>query len=256
MPYNTRRKSLSLPSLGIQLPNTSRAHRPSAIKASPTETSPPQHQQQQSPPTKKIKRSHTSTSPVPATPSRQRSSTASSHAKVVSFADRPKSSGRAAYEHTPPPSPGAASDSKVDTNGIHDDIVVGVIEQLEITGNRPHLIKELAAVLSNISDAVSRYVMREPQRFDPFTETSQFRKSRGFIIFTSLIISEATMDLYQPLSTGQGVDHSSPPQGLLLSHDSPATGNPYHLFRHLRCSSQWRKRRQTRDLPELEQREH
>lgn len=62
------------------------------------------------------------------------------------------------YENTPPPSPRSATDPyKVDTNDIHDDIVVGVIEQLEKTGNRPHLIKELAAVLSNISDAVSRY---------------------------------------------------------------------------------------------------
>ncbi len=32
-----------------------------------------------------------------------------------------------------------------------------MIEQLEKTGNRPHLIKELAAVLSNISDSVSRW---------------------------------------------------------------------------------------------------
>ena len=35
--------------------------------------------------------------------------------------------------------------------------MVGVIEQLEKTGNRPHLIKELATVLSNINDPVSRY---------------------------------------------------------------------------------------------------
>lgn len=34
-----------------------------------------------------------------------------------------------------------------------------MIEQLEKTGNRPHLIRELATVLSNISDAVSRYVV-------------------------------------------------------------------------------------------------
>lgn len=152
MPYNTRRKSLSLPSLGIQLPNASRAHRPSiTTKASPTTTETPQQ-----PPTKKVKRSHTSNSPSPTSPSRPRSSTNnSSSAKVVSFADRPKSSGRVAYENTPPPSPGAYTDRKVDTDGINDDIVVGVIEQLEKTGNRPHLIKELAMVLSNISDAVS-----------------------------------------------------------------------------------------------------
>ena len=153
MPYNTRRKSLSLPSLGIQLPNTHRAHRPSITKASPVTTEIPQQ-----PPTKKIKRSHTSNSPSPTSPSRPRSSTTSSSAKVVSFADRPKSSGRVAYEHTPPPSPRASSDyHKIDIEGINDDIVIGVIEQLEKTGNRPHLIKELATVLSNVSDAVSAY---------------------------------------------------------------------------------------------------
>ena len=76
----------------------------------------------------------------------------------MSFAERPKSSGRNAYEHTPPPSPGAEDDAKIDTEGINDDIVIGVIEQLEETGNRPHLVKELAAVLSNVNDAVAGYV--------------------------------------------------------------------------------------------------
>jgi hypothetical protein len=62
-------------------------------------------------------------------------------------AQRPKSSGRVA--DTPPPSPGGESgQAKVDTQGIDDEIVVGVIEQLEKTGNRPHLLKELATVLS------------------------------------------------------------------------------------------------------------
>ncbi|KAL9128374.1 MAG: hypothetical protein Q9217_002928 [Psora testacea] len=158
MPYDTRRKSLSLPSLGIQLPNASRAHRTSLSKASPTgeHISPlqQQQQQQQQPPNKKIKRSHTSESSTPQT-SRPRSSTSSSTTKNVSFAERPKSSGRNAYENTPPPSPGPRSQSKYDTDGIDDDIVVGVIEQLEKTGNRPHLIRELATVLSNVSDAVS-----------------------------------------------------------------------------------------------------
>lgn len=154
MPYNTRRKSLSLPSLGIQLPSASRAHRPSISKASPTTETP------QQPPPKKIKRSHTSNLSSPTSPPKHRSSISSSSVKVVSFADRPKSSGRAAYENTPPPSPGPTTNNKVDTDGINDDIVVGVIEQLEKTGNRPHLIKELAAVLTNVSDSVSRYGMR------------------------------------------------------------------------------------------------
>ncbi|MCJ1464614.1 hypothetical protein MMC07_003227 [Pseudocyphellaria aurata] len=146
MPYNTRRKSLSLPSLGIQLPHGSRAHRPSLSKSSiPSDAQPP--------PTKKVKRSHSSNSPSPISSSRPRSLTASS-TKTVSFAERPKSSGRATYDHTPPPSPGASGIIKIDTDGIKDDIVVGVIDQLEKTGNRPHLIKELAAVLSVTNHAV------------------------------------------------------------------------------------------------------
>ena len=155
MPYDTRRKSLSLPSLGIQLPSASRAHRPSVTKASPAQERPSPPQQ---PPAKKIKRSHTSESSSPTQTPRPRSSTASSTTKNVSFAERPKSHGRNAYEDTPPPSPEPSSRRKYDTDGINDDIVVGVIEQLEKTGNRPHLIRELATVLSNTSDSVSRFV--------------------------------------------------------------------------------------------------
>jgi hypothetical protein len=62
------------------------------------------------------------------------------------------------YEHTPPPSPGAEVDDSecdddvkpklIDLEGINDEIVEGVIIQLQKTGNRPHLVKELATVLS------------------------------------------------------------------------------------------------------------
>jgi len=46
--------------------------------------------------------------------------------------------------------------SKIDTEGINDDIVTAVIQQLEKTGNRPHLIRELAAVLSTTSESVAK----------------------------------------------------------------------------------------------------
>ncbi|KAF1836947.1 hypothetical protein BDW02DRAFT_492571 [Decorospora gaudefroyi] len=130
MPYNTRRKSLSLPSLGIQLPGGPRSAR------SPPSTSDGQHA------AKKQKRSH-SGSLSSALPSPPRPST-------LRFDEqRPKSAGRVA--DTPPPSPGGDSgSSKVDTQGIDDEIVIGVIEQLQKTGNRPHLLKELALVLSPI----------------------------------------------------------------------------------------------------------
>ena len=155
MPYNTRRKSLSLPSLGIQLPNAPRLHRPSPPKISNTTDS-------EQPPAKRVKRSHTTDSPSPTLPSQPKPSTrpprtSSTSSKNVSFLEQPKSSGRIAYEHTPPPSPGGTDNVKIDTEGINDDIVTGVIQQLEKTGNRPHLIKELAAVLSTTSDAVARY---------------------------------------------------------------------------------------------------
>jgi hypothetical protein len=138
MPYNTRRKSLSLPSLGIQLPGAPRPAR------SPPSTSEGQHA------AKKQKRSHSgSLSSVPPSPPRPSS--------LRLDEQRPKSSGRVA--DTPPPSPGGESGTtKIDTQGIDDEIVVGVIEQLQKTGNRPHLLKELALVLSPIIPIVERYV--------------------------------------------------------------------------------------------------
>lgn len=59
-------------------------------------------------------------------------------------------------EHTPPPSPGTDVVHKIDTDGIKDDVVVGTIRQLEKTGNRPHLVKELAAVLNHNIAAVEK----------------------------------------------------------------------------------------------------
>jgi hypothetical protein len=138
MGYNTRRKSLSLPSLGIHLPGASRSS-----ARSPPSTSDAQH------PAKKVKRTHSnSTSSITSPP----------RAIALRFDEsRPKSSGRVA--DTPPPSPGGESgQTKVDTQGIDDEIVVGVIEQLEKTGNRPHLLKELALVLSPTIPIVERYV--------------------------------------------------------------------------------------------------
>lgn len=129
MGYNTRRKSLSLPSLGIAIPGGPRSAR-----------SPPSTVDMQQP-AKKQKRSHSGSS----------TSSLASPSNTLPLRDfteqRPKSSGRVA--DTPPPSPGGESgQAKVDTQGIDDEIVVGVIEQLEKTGNRPHLLKELATVLS------------------------------------------------------------------------------------------------------------
>jgi hypothetical protein len=66
--------------------------------------------------------------------------------------------GAAKLDNTPPPSPPAERPSVemgdedpvpkvIDLEGINDEIVEAVITRLQNTGNRPHLVKELAAVL-------------------------------------------------------------------------------------------------------------
>ncbi|TVY25027.1 hypothetical protein LHYA1_G006446 [Lachnellula hyalina] len=128
MPYNTRRKSLSLPSLGIHLPVT-HASRAAARLSPPSAGS-----NAENPPTKKLKRSHDESPSMSPPPKRV----------------------TVKYENTPPPSPEAESNDleeeskpkEIDLEGINDEIVEGVIVQLQKTGNRPHLVKELAAILS------------------------------------------------------------------------------------------------------------
>ncbi|CCX30672.1 hypothetical protein FPQ18DRAFT_62728 [Pyronema domesticum] len=109
MPYNTRRKSLSLPSLGIQLPSSSRSHQ------TPPASAKSEHQ-----PTKKVKRD--------------------SFSQVTQSASN-------RYEPTPPPSP-LPSGCEIDYASINDDVVARVVRQLEDTGNRPHSAKELAISLA------------------------------------------------------------------------------------------------------------
>ncbi|KAG9239472.1 hypothetical protein BJ875DRAFT_501339 [Amylocarpus encephaloides] len=128
MPYNTRRKSLSLPSLGIHLPVSHAAR--AAARLSPPSAGPTS----ENPPTKKLKRSHGESPSMSPPPKR---------APVK-------------FENTPPPSPEAdaheldeeVAPREIDLEGIRDEIVEGVIVQLQKTGNRPHLVKELAAILS------------------------------------------------------------------------------------------------------------
>ncbi|RMZ82767.1 hypothetical protein DV738_g1660, partial [Chaetothyriales sp. CBS 135597] len=129
MGYNTRRKSLSLPSLGIPVPNPSRVHRPSSKPTRPYD-----EEQTSAPP---LKKSPAASPPAPMA------------------APLPP---RICVEHTPPPSPGdvVGTTRKIDTEGIDDLIVVGVIQQLEKTGNRPHLIKDLATILSATNQSIAQ----------------------------------------------------------------------------------------------------
>ena len=145
MPYNTRRKSLSLPSLGIQLPNASRAHR------SNPKVSPPVERPTNPPPSKKVKRSHDKTRPLSPVSTSRSSGSPPTELPNAQLQQRIKT------EHTPPPSPGDVTGArKVDIEGISDDIVIGVIEQLEKTANRPHLIKDLATVLASTNQSISQ----------------------------------------------------------------------------------------------------
>ncbi|KAK4100575.1 hypothetical protein N658DRAFT_486850 [Parathielavia hyrcaniae] len=146
-PYNTRHKALSLSSLGIHVPgsNASRtsANRTSSSAPSPVSmASPTPSSKGNQPPTKRLKRAYSESSddtPMERLPK--------------------KRDDAARFEHTPPPSPPAKrlsmdmgeDDERVtrhiDLEGIDDEIVEAVIVQLQSTRNRPHLVKELAAVL-------------------------------------------------------------------------------------------------------------
>ncbi|KAH7175711.1 hypothetical protein EDB81DRAFT_17717 [Dactylonectria macrodidyma] len=136
MPYNTRRKSLSLPSLGIHVPMTHAARAAAAAAAAaskaPSRTSP--------------------SASAALSPPRSGSESADAH---PSKRQKRSHGDDSLDEQTPPPSPPADSSMadvdqppKIDLEGINDDIVEAVIVQLQSTANRPHLVKELATVLA------------------------------------------------------------------------------------------------------------
>ncbi|KAM0703198.1 hypothetical protein Q7P35_009136 [Cladosporium inversicolor] len=138
MPYNTRRKSLSLTEMGIIAPKRARV----AVQPSPPNTA----VDGEEPPVKKSKRSHGSASPTIGDMSPPRSTT-------IRIKEQKPKRGAAL---SPPPSPLREGQSKIDIEGISDEIVVGAIQQLEKTGNRPHLVKELSSVLATTIPAIER----------------------------------------------------------------------------------------------------
>ncbi|KKA26539.1 hypothetical protein TD95_005303 [Thielaviopsis punctulata] len=149
MPYNTRRKSLSLPSLGIHVPMTlaerAAANANSSANTASSHASKSLHRQALSSSSARLRRNAPSTVQDEPQSKRHKKSHGRSHAKA---------------DCTPPPSPGiedpavensAESDDSMITSildGVSDDVVRASIQQLHATENRPHLIKELAAVLS------------------------------------------------------------------------------------------------------------
>lgn len=137
MGYNTRRKSLSLTELGIVLPKRSRA------QSHPSPPSTIAEGDESDRPKKMSKTSHAASKPSPpGMMSPPRTTTIRS---------------KHAQELSPPPSPTAQEVNKVDVEGISDDIVVGTIQQLQNTGNRPIFVKELAAVLATSLHSVEKY---------------------------------------------------------------------------------------------------
>ena len=132
----TRRKSLSLAELGIIVPKRSRATQNPSPPSTIVEG--------EEPPMKKSKRSHGYDSLPAGLMSPPRTTT------IRFKEEKPKQ----AAQLSPPASPVAEGSNKVDVEGINDDIVIGTIQQLERTGNRPHLVKELAAVLATTHEPV------------------------------------------------------------------------------------------------------
>lgn len=136
MPYNTRRKSLSLPSLGIAIPQqkpTPAASSPVVVNETKISTDMPSQ--------KKVKRAH-QLSPL---------------SNVTLPANSP-------YDATPPPSPSPSEPESYD-----DEIVGAVIDILKKSGNRPHTVKELAVLLMRMLAIVEKFVYLHPISCDAST---------------------------------------------------------------------------------------
>ncbi|KAI0175268.1 hypothetical protein BJ166DRAFT_168775 [Pestalotiopsis sp. NC0098] len=156
MPYDTRRKSLSLSSLGIHVP-TSKASKAAAAN---TPTTTIKVAASMSP---KSARSHSTSSDDAARPSKKVKRSHDSSDKSSKAAPS-KATKSAKFETTPPLSPpglhmsieddefessALANMKSIDLSGINDEIVEAVIVRLQETRNRPHLVKELATILMN-----------------------------------------------------------------------------------------------------------
>ncbi|KAF7547800.1 hypothetical protein G7046_g8899 [Stylonectria norvegica] len=157
MPYNTRRKSLSLPSLGIHIPVTHAARAAAAAAAASSKaaarlSSSSTSSSSSSAAAAAASRASTSMSPPTSTTESIETHTHSNKRQKRSHG------GSSRLEQTPPPSPTPDTSldmsdldfdpPKISLEGINDDIVEAAIVQLQSTGNRPHLVKELATVLS------------------------------------------------------------------------------------------------------------
>ncbi|KAI5811623.1 hypothetical protein DFH27DRAFT_475132 [Peziza echinospora] len=198
MPYNTRRKSLSLPSLGIHLPGASRARdRPSVSVG-------------EQPPQKKFKRTYSV--PVVATT-------------------------------TPPPSP--PPEGGINHEGINDDIVSGVIDVLEKTGNRPHTVKELAVLLAPTLEIVENSANPHAiisSRLNAYIKRS-FSPSNSCLVAKELITSHPRR-IYFYLTTC--------PSQPIPEHESPVIQPRRSVISPVSDDEEMRRRVQLSPSPEVD----
>ncbi|KAH8847638.1 hypothetical protein MCOR27_008413 [Pyricularia oryzae] len=166
--YNTRKVSLSLPSLGIALPGSGGNHgqrrtTPSSATASPS--SRPAPSSAPAPATSDQTSQSQARAQIPSSKKRKASNDSESQSpRPSSIAKKQHSqptltpvASRDPSEPTPPPSPTrsvemADADPVVvpkpfDLDTVNDEIVEAVIRVLISQGNRPHLVKELATIL-------------------------------------------------------------------------------------------------------------
>ncbi|KAL2266130.1 hypothetical protein VTJ83DRAFT_5482 [Remersonia thermophila] len=158
-PYNTRHKTLSLHSLGIHVPAARPAHRAS-ISSTTSSSSSSSSSNSASPVSMALSASHRR--------KRTYSESESDDAPVERLPKRRDSAVKRENTNSPTPSsPTArpsietdhddnnnnsnggdeASQKPIDMDAINDEIVEAVIVQLQKSGNRPHLVKELATIL-------------------------------------------------------------------------------------------------------------
>lgn len=177
--YNTRKVSLSLPSLGIALPGSGGNHgqrrtTPSSATASPS--SRPAPSSAPAPATSDQTSQSQARAQIPSIKKRKASNDSESQSpRPSSIAKKQQSqptltpvASRDPSEPTPPPSPTrsvemADADPVVvpkpfDLDTVNDEIVEAVIRVLISQGNRPHLVKELATILMLQLRIVQQYV--------------------------------------------------------------------------------------------------
>jgi hypothetical protein len=110
--------------------------------------------------------------------------------------------------------------------GINDDIVEGVITQLQKTANRPHLVKELAAILSTSVKIVETSVLPLHNVMASIQALTilKIRESISNYLFATIDIFKVTMlDGACAVSHRQGAGDGTSLADVLLPHHISAS---------------------------------